>query len=133
MSSTLPTPSSPGRTAFAYGAMLLVAAAGFLWIRSSGASLVALQPAGPSQFGTGTASAAGGELLHVLLALVLVIVTARAVGFLFRLLHQPQVIGEMVAGLVLGPSVLGRIAPEAWAFLLPPDVTPYLGVLAQVG
>jgi Kef-type K+ transport system membrane component KefB len=134
MSSTLSTPNSPWRTAFAYCAMLFVTAVGFLWIRSYGGSLVAPQPAGVPQFGTGATSTASGDLLlHVLLALVVVIVTSRAVGRLFRLVHQPPVIGEMVAGLVLGPSLLGRVAPQASAFLFPPDVTPFLGMLAQVG
>ena len=39
----------------------------------------------------------------------------------------------MVAGILLGPSLLGRVAPGAAAFLLPPAVAPALGVLAQVG
>jgi Kef-type K+ transport system membrane component KefB len=72
-------------------------------------------------------------LMHVLLALALVIITARAVGLLFGLLRQPPVIGEVLAGLLLGPSVLGRFAPGAAAYVLPPSVAPFLGLLAQVG
>ncbi|HEU4535343.1 MAG TPA: cation:proton antiporter, partial [Polyangiaceae bacterium] len=71
--------------------------------------------------------------LHVLLSLVAVIVTARALGALFRRLHQPPVIGEVVAGLLLGPSLLGRVAPQATAYLMPPQVAPYLGVISQIG
>jgi Kef-type K+ transport system membrane component KefB len=72
-------------------------------------------------------------LLHVLLALAAIIVTSRAVGVLFRVLHQPQVIGEVVGGIMLGPSLLGRLAPDFYAFLLPPRVAPFLGVIAQLG
>jgi len=79
------------------------------------------------------AKAAPETLFHVLLALVVVIVVARAMGALFRRFEQPPVIGEVVAGILLGPSLLGRVAPEASAFLLPPAVAPFLGILAQVG
>ena len=47
---------------------------------------------------------------HVLLALVLIIVAARLLGALFRRLQQPPVIGEVIAGILLGPSLLGRVA-----------------------
>src|SRR5205085_2652893 len=48
-------------------------------------------------------------LLPLLLQLALIILVARAFAALFRRLGQPGAVGEMVAGLVLGPSVLGRI------------------------
>jgi Kef-type K+ transport system membrane component KefB len=71
--------------------------------------------------------------LHVLLALVVVILAARGLGFLFSYLHQPPVIGEMIAGIMLGPSLLGRVAPDLASYLLPPSIMPSLGVLSQVG
>ena len=42
-------------------------------------------------------------------------------------------IGEVVAGILLGPSLLGHIAPVAYAFILPPSVAPSLGLLSQLG
>ena len=42
-------------------------------------------------------------------------------------------VGEILAGLCLGPSLLGRFAPELQAFLLPASVAPFLGILAQIG
>ena len=72
-------------------------------------------------------------LPHLLLALVAVLVAARAVGALFRRLGQPPVIGEVVAGILLGPSLLGRLAPGASAFLFPAEVLPHLEVIAQAG
>jgi Kef-type K+ transport system membrane component KefB len=72
-------------------------------------------------------------LLNVLVALTVIMITARLVGILFARLHQPPVMGEVVGGLLLGPSVLGRISPEAAAVLLPPAAAPFLGVIAQLG
>jgi Kef-type K+ transport system membrane component KefB len=72
-------------------------------------------------------------VLHVLLAMAVVIVTARLVGALFHYLHQPPVIGEVVGGILLGPSVLGAVSPATYAALLPSDAAPFLGVIAQLG
>jgi Kef-type K+ transport system membrane component KefB len=103
----------------------------FLWVRSLGGRLVAPAPASIAPAG---ATPGGGDvLLHVLLALAVVIGAARVCGALCKLVHQPPVIGEVVAGILLGPSLLGRISPEAMGYLLPPTVAPYLGILAQVG
>jgi len=72
-------------------------------------------------------------LLSVLLALTVIMVTARAVGFLFARFNQPAVIGEVVGGILLGPSLLGRIAPDVQAWLLPAEAAPFLNVIAQLG
>jgi Kef-type K+ transport system membrane component KefB len=72
-------------------------------------------------------------MLHVLLALAVVIVTARVVGAIFHFLHQPPVIGEVVGGIMLGPSLLGLVSPAAYAFLLPSQAAPFLSVIAQLG
>ena len=50
-----------------------------------------------------------------------------------RFLHQPQVIGEMIAGVILGPSLLGGLAPEVQHFLFPPESRPLLHAVAQTG
>ncbi|MBA3484202.1 MAG: cation:proton antiporter [Pirellulales bacterium] len=72
-------------------------------------------------------------MMHVLLALLAIILLGRWLGQIFRHFGQPRVIGEMVAGIVLGPSLLGRISPDAMNFILPQEVGPYLGVIAQLG
>ena len=72
-------------------------------------------------------------MLHVLIALSVIIAVARAGGMVFRFLHQPAVVGEIVAGIMLGPSLLGRVWPAAFGYLLPPTVAPFLDVLAQLG
>src|SRR5262245_13821272 len=87
---------------------------------------------GVARFGSGTTSQST-LLFHILLALLVIVLASRGLGRLFRHLGQPQVVGEVVAGILLGPSFLGRIAPDLGAFVLPPDIVPSLGVLAQIG
>jgi Kef-type K+ transport system membrane component KefB len=72
-------------------------------------------------------------LLHVLVALAVIIATTRIVGHLFRRIAQPAVMGELVGGILLGPSFFGWIAPDAYAELLRPVVLSFLRVYAQVG
>jgi Kef-type K+ transport system membrane component KefB len=72
-------------------------------------------------------------LYHVLLALVSILLLGRWMGKLFVHFGQPRVIGEMVAGIMLGPSLLGQISPAAQHFILPPDVAPYLKIIADIG
>jgi Kef-type K+ transport system membrane component KefB len=105
----------------------------YLWIRSYGQTLGAPLASGTAIFGSAASRATEGDLLHVLLALVVVIATARAMGSIFRNLGQPQVVGEILAGIVLGPSLLGRLAPGAEGYLFPATVGPALNIIAQVG
>lgn len=72
--------------------------------------------------------------LAVLLFQVAVIaVAARAVGLLFRKIGQPQVVGEMAAGIMLGPSLLGWALPEASQMLFPAASLDHLNILSQIG
>jgi Kef-type K+ transport system membrane component KefB len=72
--------------------------------------------------------------LSVLLLQVIVIVAAaRALGALFARIHQPAVIGEIVAGILLGPSLLGLVAPWMQEFLFPAASLGNLQLLSQVG
>lgn len=75
-------------------------------------------------------------MLHLptlLIQIGVILVVARIVGFIFRKIHQPQVMGEMVAGILLGPSLLGWLAPAASATLFSPDSLGYLNSLSQIG
>jgi Kef-type K+ transport system membrane component KefB len=69
----------------------------------------------------------------LILQIGIILVAARLIGWLFRKLHQPRVVGEMFAGILLGPSLLGRIAPDISAAVFPPDSLGYLNALSQVG
>jgi Kef-type K+ transport system membrane component KefB len=66
-------------------------------------------------------------------ALLLIIALARLMGWLFRRIHQAAVIGEVVAGIALGPSLLGRLSPHIASVVFPAEIAPVLSVLAQVG
>jgi Kef-type K+ transport system membrane component KefB/nucleotide-binding universal stress UspA family protein len=70
---------------------------------------------------------------RLLLAAAVIIVLARGVGALFRRVNQPQVVGEIVAGILLGPSVLGALVPSASRVLFSARVLPHIDVLSQVG
>jgi Kef-type K+ transport system membrane component KefB len=75
------------------------------------------------------------EAAHLLAALAALLVAAHALGALFARFRQPRVIGEIAAGLVLGPTLLGHAAPGAEARLFPAaGVTPtVLGAVYQLG
>ena len=72
--------------------------------------------------------------LFILVLQVAVVLTAcRLTGALFRKIHQPRVVGEMFAGIMLGPSLLGWIAPQFSAYLFPASSLGFLNALSQVG
>ena len=79
----------------------------------------------------------GHELLLVLLQFGLLLLVARALGEVAVRLNLPSVVGELLAGLVLGPTLLGSIAPGAFEWLFPPtadqlhliEVISWLGVI----
>ncbi|MEU4209502.1 cation:proton antiporter [Streptomyces sp. NPDC026206] len=75
------------------------------------------------------------EVAHVLIALVALLGLAHLGGYLFHLMRQPQVIGEIVGGLVAGPTVLGQLAPAAQHWLLPTTgpAAAVLGAFYQIG
>ena len=75
----------------------------------------------------------GGTLAHVFIAIVVIMVFARLVGYLAVLIHQPRVMGEVVAGICLGPTLFGWLAPELQAEIFPSDIIPFLGVVANIG
>jgi Kef-type K+ transport system membrane component KefB len=69
----------------------------------------------------------------LLLQIIVIIVVARLFGAIVRRLGQPPVMGEMVAGIAMGPSVLGFLWPQASSFLFPPESMTTLAVLSQIG
>jgi Kef-type K+ transport system membrane component KefB len=70
-------------------------------------------------------------LLPVLTQLVIIVVVARLFGILARKLYQPSVVGEIVAGLVLGPSLFGALFPAEFASIFHPDLPGVEPVLAN--
>src|SRR5580704_8111977 len=92
----------------AYLAMVAAAVILFLLIDRASNGLEA-----PATVAVHTNPASGKEksnvLVHVLVTLVAVVVAGQVLGRLFRYVGQPPVIGEVVAGIMLGPSLLGRV------------------------
>ncbi|HBE19738.1 MAG TPA: sodium:proton antiporter [Cyanobacteria bacterium UBA11149] len=69
----------------------------------------------------------------VLLQVLIIIGLSRIMGLGCKLIKQPLVIGEIIAGIMLGPSLLGLIAPDLAAALFPATTIPFLEVLSEIG
>ena len=82
-------------------------------------------------------SPASASIEHVMLIvtiqIVVIIAVARIAGALFRRMGQPSVCGEIAAGLILGPSLLGKLLPEISARIFDPSVGQILAVVSQLG
>ena len=76
-----------------------------------------------------------GDTLHLLLTLSVLLVAVHAMGFLFVKLRQPRVAGEILAGLALGPTLLGFLRPDLTHQLIAGNssTTAVLGALYQLG
>lgn len=70
---------------------------------------------------------------QLILALSVILLTARVLGWIFQCIGQPRVIGEMTAGILLGPSVFGRFCPAAFHYFLPDSSFPAISLLSQLG
>lgn len=70
-------------------------------------------------------------ITHFVGASALVLVAAHAAGWLARRLRQPYIVGQLSAGIALGPSLLGALAPDAYASLFPEEIGPALTGFAQ--
>jgi len=73
------------------------------------------------------------NLFTLVLQITVILAVCRLMGTLFRRFHQPRVVGEMFAGILLGPSLLGWISPQFSAYLFPPSSLGFLNALSQVG
>jgi Kef-type K+ transport system membrane component KefB len=69
----------------------------------------------------------------ILAQIVTIIIVSRIFAYIFRKIHQPTVIGEIIAGIALGPSLLGMIFPEFSNALFPANSLGNLNLLSQVG
>jgi Kef-type K+ transport system membrane component KefB len=92
-----------------------------------------LSPHGPAVNAAKTYAPADYSV-HFFLQLAVIILACRIVGWLGqKLLHQPQVVGEMIAGVVLGPSLLGLFFPDLQLAIFPKETRNVLYVGAQLG
>lgn len=103
------------------------------WIAEKGKLLVA-QYVGTSVVPQPAAAARGKADLGLLLLQVLVILLcARLFGAIAKKVHLPSVVGEMLAGIFLGPSLLGWAFPDVSSFLFPSDSLQTLQLISQIG
>ena len=72
-------------------------------------------------------------VLKLLFQLAVILTACRLVGLAGARFAQAQVVSEMVAGVLLGPSLLGLVAPDLQAWIFPKESMPLLYAIAQVG
>ena len=111
------------------------------WIIQTGKLLEAgrniVEPQLQSSYFTQFIQSITNNLAHpaglVLAQIVTIIIVSRIFAFIFKKIHQPTVIGEIIAGIVLGPSLLGMLFPEFSSALFPENSLGNLSLLSQIG
>ena len=79
------------------------------------------------------ASAPSDLMVTVLVQLIVILLAARVFGGIARRLNQPVVVGEIIGGILLGPSLFKAVAPEVWASIFKPDAVPIFNILKELG
>ena len=115
----------------AYGALVGVPAVLVLLLLRVGERLPA--PAGDLVAPRAASGTPAFDLGLLTLQIVVIVTASRLAGSVLARFGQPRVVGEMAAGLILGPSVLGRLAPSLSAAVFPPESLGFVNALAQVG
>jgi Kef-type K+ transport system membrane component KefB len=77
--------------------------------------------------------AASNSILLLVMQTALILGLSRVMSFLFLRIRQPQVMGEMIAGIMLGPSLFGLLLPVQFASIFPAESVQYLNTLSQIG
>lgn len=75
----------------------------------------------------------GDPVTRLLIQLLTIVIATRLFGFLFKSMKQPSVIGEILAGIVLGPSLLGLIFPEYLSYVFPSSSMDELHLFSRLG
>jgi Kef-type K+ transport system membrane component KefB len=120
-----------GRLLFFYFLLLVGAIASFSWIQRFGQELTA--PTVTDTLATTSVSKSDrvDVVVHVLATLAAVIATGNLIASVLKRFHQPAVIGEVIAGIVLGPSILGTFFPDVMHFLIPDSSTDPHGLVVS--
>lgn len=137
------------RISIFYVVLLIVSSAAIMGVLRLGASLPtphgttggvkdqvvapAVQPSALSSLTDGLRTNAEDPLSHLFLQLLVIIIASRWVSRLFMRVGQPAVVGEMAAGILLGPSLFGVLAPGMFAFVFPQDGLGTIRLLSQIG
>lgn len=132
-----------GKNLLVYSLMIAIFGLGIYSILSIGPRLLpgVLPPDQSPGHSQPQSNGAAGDLLGklqqplslLLLQVIVIITVARGLGMLFTKLGQPAVIGEMIGGILLGPSLLGWLTPQVGAFLFPASSLGPLQMLGQIG
>jgi Kef-type K+ transport system membrane component KefB len=120
----------------AYLALVGLPAVGILLVLRMGASLTAPAPAATITMSAGPILAARDIVLRLdtfLLQVLVILALTQLLGRALRAIGQPMVVGDMLAGILLGPSVLGAVWPGAYASLFPMGSVRFLASLSQLG
>jgi Kef-type K+ transport system membrane component KefB len=105
-----------------------------LWaILQQGKTLTAAGPAAAQIQSNASLVTAPLDVFKLVVQVLVILLISRFAGMLFRKIRQPQVIGEMLAGILLGPSLLGWVAPTFSNALFPVGSLGYLNALSQMG
>src|SRR5688500_13344012 len=122
----------PIKLSLFYVVTLIAVGAAIVGVLQLGSSLP--PPVGTSVAPSGDVPAKVDHTLRRLFVqLLVIIVVAQLMGKALRRVGQPAVIGEMTAGILLGPSLFGWLAPDAFAFVFPRDSLGALRLLSQIG
>ncbi len=120
-----------GRLLAFYFLLLVGGIASFWWIKQVGQELKAPAAAATSTTTGITKSDGVDVVVHVLATLAAVIAMGNLFAWVLKRFHQPAVIGEVIAGIVLGPSILGTCFPDAMHCLIPDTSTDPHGLVVS--
>ena len=125
------------RRVLVYAIVVVVSVAAIAGLVHLGAGWYPAASAGsasaPTAASSGATAALGRPLALLIVQLLVIVLATQAFGGLATLLRQPAVIGEIAAGVLLGPSLVGQLWPAASAFLFPASSLDVLRLLSQLG
>jgi len=141
------------RTSALYAVILVLAIVPIVWLLQLGASLpkpegvpmpakaaahapaasIGANASAVDEMLAGLSANFNDSLSHLFVQLLVIIAASRLMGRLFTAMGQPAVVGEMAAGILLGPSLFGLLAPEAFQFVFPTTTLSTLKLLSQIG
>ena len=120
--------SKQARFFVVYGALSLLGLVLFLFLLQQGALYF---PSAAFELPLGKS---GYEILpRLLFALAVILVVTKSAAHLMKLIKQPPVIGEVLGGIALGPTIFGKFLPELQSAVFPAIISPNLNTLAQIG
>lgn len=125
------------RSATVYFLLVLPLLAGIIYLLMAGETLtpssIVSEVKNPNAVGHSLVERLHHPFATLLLQILVVVISAKLLGVLFKRIGQPSVIGEITAGILLGPSLLGWLFPDVMAFIFPPSTFEVLQLLSQIG